>query len=245
MSRDLSTLITMGKHAFDEKDFPRAERLLREAVEGGAAYADIHHTLGLIHHQWGDFEKAIECFEKGLEVNPGYTEALLSLSITLNELGRYEEAKDAYRRANASIAPPSQDTVAQGNLFRGKIANLHAELAELYLALGQHADAIREYRQALTVAPGFPDLRIRLATALREAGRLEDALVETGRVVAEHPENISALTQQGIVNLLLGRKNDARRDWEAALFRDPLNKLIQLYLNTLDRDGTETVKPVE
>lgn len=243
MNQELSTLIAMGKRAFEEKDFPRAERLLREAVDGGAAYADILHTLGLIHHQWGDFDRAIECFERALAVNPAYTEALLSLSITLNELGRYEEAKDAYRRANASIAPPAPEAPAQGNLFRGKIANLHAELAELYLALGQNADAIREYRQALAVAPGFPDLRIRLAAALREAGQLEDALVETGRVVAEHPDNVVALTQQGIVNFLLGRKPDARRDWEAALFREPLNKLVQLYLNTLDRDDVSPTIP--
>ena len=39
---------------------------------------------------------------------------------------------------------------------------------------------------------------------------------------------------------LLGRNADARRDWETALFRDPLNKLVQLYLNTLD-----TVSAVE
>ncbi len=243
MSSDLSTLIAMGKRAFDEKDFPRAAELLVEAVEGGAAYADIFYTLGLIFHHQGDFERAIGYFEKSLEINPGYTEALLSLSIALNELGRYEEAKDAYRRANESIAPPSRETVAQGSLFRGKIANLHAELAELYLALDQHPDAIREYRQALTVAPGFPDLRIRLAVALRESGRLEDALVETGQVLAEHPDNVPALTQQGVINLLLGRKNEARRDWETALFRDPLNKLIQLYLNTLDRDHTQPEQP--
>jgi tetratricopeptide (TPR) repeat protein len=233
----------MGKRAFEEKDFPRAERLLREAVEGGAVYADIFHTLGLIHHQWGDFDQAIEYFEKGLAVNPAYTEALLSLSITLNELGRYEEAKEAYRRANASIAPPAHEAPAQGNLFRGKIANLHAELAELYQALGQNDDSVREYRQALTVAPGFPDLRIRLAAVLRESGRLEDALAETGRVVAENPDNVAGLTQQGIVNFLLGRKSDARRDWEAALFRDPLNKLVQLYLNTLDRDDSDERLP--
>lgn len=243
MNRDLSTLISMGKRAFEEKDFPHAEQLLREAVEGGAAYADLFHTLGLIHHQYGDFEQAIEWFRKALGINASYTEALLSLSITLNELGRYEEAKDAYRRANATVAPPAQDAAPQGNLFRGKIANLHAELAELYLALGQNDDAVREYRQSLVVAPSFPDLRIRLAVALREAGRLEESLAETTQVVAEHPDNVSALTQQGIVNFLLGRKADARRAWESALFREPLNKLVQLYLNTLDREIVEDAGP--
>ena len=235
MTQDISTLITMGKRAFEEKDFPRAERLIREAIAAGAAYPDLFHILGLLHHQWGDFEQAIECFEKGLAINPAYTEALLSLSITLNEVGRYEEAKDAYRRANASIAPPAQEAMAQTNLFRGRIANLHAELADLYQSLGQTEDAIREYRQALKIAPSFPDLRLRLAAALRELNRLEEALVEASQVVAERPDHVAALTQRGIVYFLLGRKEDARGDWEAALFRDPLNKLVQLYLNTIDR----------
>jgi tetratricopeptide (TPR) repeat protein len=242
VSQDLSTQITMGKRAFEEKDFPRAERLIREAVEAGATYPDLFHILGLIHHQYGDFDRAVEWFEKGLAINPSYTEALLSLSITLNEVGRYEEAKDAYRRANASIAPPSRESQAQGNLFRGRIANLHAELADLYQALGQFEDAIREYRQSLVVAPAFPDLRLRLAAALRETGRLEEALAETSQVVAEHPDNVSALTQRGIVFFLLGRRDDARGDWEAALFREPLNKLVQLYLNTLERGAPGELK---
>jgi len=54
-------------------------------------------------------------------------------------------------------------------MFRGRIANC-TRSSELYLALGQHDDAIREYRRALSVAPKYPDLRVRLVTALREAG---------------------------------------------------------------------------
>ncbi len=104
MSRDLSTLITIGKRAFEEKDFPRAEKILREAIEGGADYADIHYILGLIYHQWGKLPQAVECFEKALGLNPEYIEVLLSLSITLNDMGRYDEAKIVYQRATVSVA---------------------------------------------------------------------------------------------------------------------------------------------
>lgn len=236
MNRDLSTLITIGKRAFEERDFFRAEKLLREALGGGANYPDIHYILGLIYHQWGKLHQAIEYLEKSIELNPGYTEALLSLSITLNDMGRYEDAKAVYQRASASISPPGEHT--RCGLFRGKIANLHAELGGLYVALGQTEDAIHEYRKALSVAPEYPDLRIRLAAALREAGLLEEGLAEIEHVLENRPGEVSALIQQGILLYLLGKKENARRAWEEALFRDPLNKLIQLYLHTLEREAS-------
>ncbi len=235
MNRDLSTLITIGKKAFEEKDFFRAEKLLREALGGGANYPDIHYILGLIYHQWGKLHQAIEYFEKAIELNSAYTEALLSLSITLNDMGRYEEAKSVYQRASSTLSAFGE--LSRGSMFRGRIANLHAELGGLYTALGQNEDAIREYRKALTVAPEFPDRRVRMAIALREAGRIEEALTEVERVLETRPGEVSALVQQGILLYLLGRKEHARRAWEEALFRDPLNKLVQLYLHTLDRES--------
>ena len=236
MNLDLSTLITVGKRAFDEKDFFRAERILREAIGSGASYADLHYILGLIYHQWGKLHQAAEYFEKAIERNPTYTEALLSLSITWNDMGRYEEAKAVYQRASASITRAGDAT--RGGLFRGKIANLHAELGGLYLALGRTDDAIREYREALDAAPEYPDVRVRLAVALREAGRTAEALQETEKVLAGRPDNVPARIQQGILLYLSGTREAARRAWEDALFRDPTNKLVQLYLNTLDRETT-------
>jgi tetratricopeptide (TPR) repeat protein len=234
MNSDLSILIAIGKRAYAEKDLRRAETLLREAMAGGANYPDIHHTLGLIYHYWGKLEEAVREFENGLSLNPEYTEALMSLSITLSELGRYEEARDAHQKAVASLAQPG--TPAQGAQPAGKIANLHAELGQLYLALGSTEEAITEYRKALLVAPGFADLRIRLAYALREAGRLEEGLAELDMAIADRPGLISAHAQRGVILYLLGRKAEAREAWEKALYRDPLNKLVQLYLNTLERE---------
>jgi len=237
MSRELAALIQMGKSAYGEMDFLRAERLLREAVAGGAKYADIYYTLGLIEHQRGNFRQAVEQFGQAVAANPDYTEALLSLSITLNDMGRYEEARSAYGKAADVLsrdgAPP------QANMFRGRIANLHKELGELYLALGQFDQAITEYRKAIAVAPWYPDLRIRLVVALREAGRPEEAMSETDAFLAASPGSAAALLQKGILHFLAGDRAMARRSWEEALYREPLNRLVQVYLNTLDRGTGE------
>ena len=66
-------------------------------MAGGANYPDIHYTLGLIYHQWGKLEEAVREFESSISLNPEYTEALLSLSITLSELGRYAESRAAHQ----------------------------------------------------------------------------------------------------------------------------------------------------
>jgi tetratricopeptide (TPR) repeat protein len=237
MSRELAALIRMGKSAYGEMDFLRAERLLREAVAGGAQYADLYYTLGLIEHQRGNFRQAVEQFGQAIAANPDYTEALLSLSITLNDMGRYEEARTAYGKAAEVLsrdgAPP------QENMFRGRISNLHTELGELYLALGQFDQAITEYRKAIAVAPWYPDLRIRLVVALREAGRLQEALSEVDAILAVSPGSAPALLQKGTLHFLAGDRSMARRSWEEALYREPLNRLVQVYLNTLDRGTGE------
>ncbi len=234
MSRKLAGLIRSGKNAFGKMDYRRAERHLRAAVEGGAEYPDIHYTLGLIEHQRGNYRQAVEQFEKAVTLNPDYTEALLSLSITLNDMGLYEEARTAYDRASMILSrhgvPPER------NMVRGRLANLHKELGELYLALGQHDEAISEYRKALSVAPGYPDLRVRLVSALREAGHPEQALAEVEAFLSESPGNAAALTQKGILMYLSGNRAKARHAWEEALYRDPLNRVVQVYLNTLNRE---------
>jgi tetratricopeptide (TPR) repeat protein len=237
MSRELALLIRMGKSAYGEMDFLRAERLLREAIAGGAKYPDIYYTLGLIEHQRGNFRQAVEHFEQAIAANPDYTEALLSLSITLNDMGRYDEARAAYGKAAEVLS--RHGAAPRENLFRGKVANLHKELGELYLALGNHEDAITEYRKAISVAPWYPDLRVRLVVALREAGRAAEALSEVDAFLARSPGSPQGLMQKGILHYLAGDKARARRSWEEALYREPLNKIVQLYLNTLDRESPE------
>ncbi|HLO09834.1 MAG TPA: hypothetical protein VK303_04055, partial [Desulfobacteria bacterium] len=80
------------------------------------------------------------------------------------------------------------------------------------------------------------DLRVRLVTALREAGRTDEARDEVDAFLAETPGNAGALIQKGILHYLAGEKARALRAWEEALYKDPLNKIVQVYLNTVDRE---------
>ena len=234
MNRDLSGLIRIGKAAFAKANYKKAEQHLREALEIEGEYPDIHYTLGLIEHHKGNYSQAIERFEKAISLHPEYTEALLSMSITLSDMGMYGKARAVYDQASKII---TQNGISPGkNMVRGRMASLHMELGELYLAVGQYDEAISEYRKAFNVAPMYPDLRIRLIIALREAGRMEAAMTEVETFLSEYPRNAPALIQKGVLLYLAQDRTKARTTWEEALYIDPLNKVVQVYLNTLERE---------
>src|SRR4029078_2318996 len=98
------------------------------------------YVLGCIVHQWGRLTEAEGMFKQALQINPAYTEAALNLAVTYNDLGKYREAKEFYKRALAASnsAPRSLDPCA-----KGKIANMHAEIGAAYHAVGMYADAVR------------------------------------------------------------------------------------------------------
>ena len=63
-------------------------------------------------------------------------------------------------------------------------------------------------------------------------------MAEVDAFLAGAPGNASALIQKGVLHYIAGNRGMARRSWEEALYRDPLNKTVQLYLNAVDREPT-------
>src|SRR5260370_17638263 len=70
---------------------------------------------------------------------------------------------------------------------KGKIAKMHADIGAAYHGVGLFEDAVREYQRALTLCPGFVDIRTRLGSTYREMGDIEAAVHEFERVRAENP----------------------------------------------------------
>ena len=101
-------LLTRAQERFAVQDYYGAVHLLEEIVAGGRSFsADVHHLLGVSLSMLGQSERALGEFARALELNPRYLEALIHQGVVLNELGREREADESFRRAAASVAPPS------------------------------------------------------------------------------------------------------------------------------------------
>ena len=221
-------LIAKGKECLAQNDYVGAISALREASEREPGYADVRHLLGVSLGLAGQPEAALEEFDRALALNPAYVEAHLNRAIMLNELGRYEEAREAFRRAwdsDHSADRPYARSVS------ARLANMHMELGDLYADLGSYSDAVDQYKKAVRLRSDFLDIRNKLARALMERGGLDEARKELDSILDEHPDYTDARVNLGLVHYRAGRHDDAAAEWRSCLKRDPGHMKARAFLN--------------
>lgn len=240
MDDNTKQLLALGREHYEKREFDKAEHYLAQVVERGVEYADVFNMLGVVQHDRGAFSEAMKSFEAALGINPRYTEALLNLSVTYNDLGQYDQAKETYHRA---MSAGGQEPGQIDPFARGKIANLHAQVAQAYQDVGMLEEAIRELRKAVLLGPSFADLRLRLANVYREKGDLDSSRFELEQSLESKPEYVPARIALGIVLLAQGERDDAVAAWERALVDDPGHKAAQMYLRMAKSPAIDSMVP--
>lgn len=220
-------LLGQARERFAVQDYYGAVHLLEEVIASGRSFADAHHLLGLSLALLGHKEGALAEFEIALSLNPSYIEANIHRGILLNELGRAEEAEEAFRRATAHGEP---SVAGFSRPIAALLANQHAQLGEAYAEAGALAEAIIEFRRAVDLGPTFHDLRYRLARLLLEAGRPLEAREELERILEGHPGFLDALASLGLAHYLSGDAAAAREVWARCQTRRPGNARVEAYL---------------
>src|SRR3972149_7741480 len=213
---------------FQEGRYDEAERVfLQLLTHRPQGFADIYNKLGFIYQWRGELQKAADFFQKALNLNPQYTEAALNLAVTYNDMGLYDEAVETFNRAASVVKaqPRSLDPY-----IRGRLANEHARLGDLYYALGLYEEALDEYRKALTLRPNLVDIMTKIGITLRDQGALDEAIRIFMRAKEVHPRYGQAFIHLGITYYMKGFVDMARKEWEALKEVDPNSHGANLYL---------------
>ncbi len=175
----------------------------------------------------GDLESALEAFNLALGVNSSYAEAHLNRAIVLNELGRFDEAREAFSRAGELDRRRGDEFPADlGN----QIAIGHAKMGELYLQVDRPARAAEEFRNALDVRPSFLDIRSRLAEAYLDMGEIKRARSELEAILDENPLFTGARIRLGVALHRMGETERAVEEWRRCAEQTPEDRRVQGYL---------------
>jgi tetratricopeptide (TPR) repeat protein len=240
MDEKLKQAIALGREHYEKREYEKADRYLSQVVQGPHRFPDIHNMRGVILHDRGELENARDSFKRALEINPAYTEAALNLAVTYNDLGQYDQAQEVYGSVVRRDATGQQQ---QDSFAMGKIANLHAGVAEAYLEIGMMNEAVQEYRAAIRLCPKFADLRVKLAEVYKNMGDLSAARYELAEAVSVRPDYGPARVALGVLLLVGGQRPEAIRIWQEALDRDPTNKSAEMYLRMAKNPSIQTEPP--
>lgn len=220
----------LGKAFFLKNKYDVALQHLEAFEQNNKNYADVYNMLGVIYHLGGRIKDAIRSFERALKINPGYMEAATNLAITYNDIGQYEKAKNALNKAKGSSHSKTIKEM-EDKLIKSKLSNLHAQIADLYVEIGNYDNAIEEYQKALRLQPTFVDIKTKLAIAYREKGMLAQAIKELEEAKFINADYIPTRVNLGILYYLMRRIDDAITEWESVLKYEPQNSIANMYLN--------------
>ena len=237
MNERVKQLLVLGREHYGKREFEKAEQMLRMVLEEEDRYADVHDMLGVIAHSRGNFLVAERHFERALEINPAYTEAALNLAVTYNDRGKYEKAREVYSRIKVG---PSGTAAGLDPFARGKLANMHAEIAQAYHDAGLIREAVREYEKGVSLCPHFADLQTKLGTLLREIHDLAGARAHYEAALQSKPSYVPARLQLGVILLALGEPAAAEEHWKHVITLEPENSQAKMYLRMLERTRNST-----
>jgi len=226
--------VARAKERLDAGDPYGAIHLLREVVAAGRAFADAHHLLGLAYSAIDQRAEALAEFDRALELNPRYVDALLNRAVTLNDLGRIDEASTAFVSAQGLGAV---DHTGFSAPVASRLANMHAELGEAYIEAGGARQAIQQFESAVALRPEFLDLLYRLARLRLGDGDAAGARRDFEAIVAARPGHTTARSSFGMACFLMGDAAAARAAWEACRDQNPSDPRVAAYLSLLERTG--------
>lgn len=189
--------------------------------------AVLHKLLGMAYSEIGELSGAAERWEEANRLDPDDATLWRLLAGVYQGQGRPAHALRALRRYLA-LEPDDEDRAQLAELVAGLDRGL-ATLGEAFGATpadaergallleqglrameeGEYADALRRFRDAARLLPGWTAPRNNIALCQFQTGKGEEALATARAILEEQPDDVNALS--GLVNFLttLGRRDEA------------------------------------
>ena len=231
---ELRQQIQRGKQAFERRDYAAALSDFQEVLARNPRFADVRHLTGLCLTFLGHPDAAIVEFDHAIALNPNYIEAHINRAITLNELGRFEDARAAFGAAAELEAANKGPYPAAAS---ARIANAHAALGDLYREAGADEEAAAQYRRALEIRSHFHDIRVRLAQVLLQLQQPAEAATELRKVLEINPRFVAARLDLGLAFFRLNDREAAAREWRIVAEDQPNSPQVRAYLAMLEKQS--------
>ena len=172
----------------------QAALLYDHVLKQRSDHAEALHLRGVLHHQMGEHEQAVDKISRALALRPSIALYHANLAEAYRALGQLERAAGAARTA-IRLDPD----------YAEALNNLGLALQ----GLGRHPEAVEHFHKALQLQPDFAAVHNNLGISLRELHDSDGALQHFRRAVELQPDFTGAHTNLGLLLLDLGKLDEA------------------------------------
>lgn len=215
-------------------------------AEGGGPMMQVraNQCLGMALSDLGNFADAAKAFGAAVDgVPPAQRVAAVPL------MGMAGNAALGAGDAQGALGWFDKATAVAGYPDKALMGGIEADRARALVALDRPVDAATALGTARELAPGNPDVWLLSATLARRDGNLAAAQTYIERAATIGPHDAAIGLEAGVIAVLAGRDDAARRSWQSVLTLAPGSDDAQIAQRYLDQLGPEkeavTVPPKE
>jgi len=199
----ISDAIAQSQHG----EYQDSTDKLTAALKTEPASVPVHYLLGLNYYRLHEFAKAVEEFQRVLQLSPDYELATFQLGLAYARTGDFDRSIQMLKHAleldgtNFSAAynlgaaylkkemiPEAAAAFRQSATIYPEYAQAHRALGELLLYQGQVDEALAELRRAAELNPRDPGTHAALAKALLAKGLNAEADEEMRKAQPARPQ---------------------------------------------------------
>ncbi len=179
-----------------------AEALCQQVLAVEPAQPDALHLLGLIAHQRGGHELAVENIGRAIAAQPGNPRFHFDLARALRARGDDEAASLEYRQV-LNLQPNHAPTLV--------------DCGTLLQDAGGHAESLKFLERALRARPDSAEAHFHRAVALRKLRRTSEAVLALHEAVRYRPNYSEAYVELAAIYSLDGQPDEAVRYCQAGI----------------------------
>lgn len=233
-----------------QRDYGAAIRKLEPAAKAQPDRLDLRAEIARIYGLMGDGRRAVENAEMIIRQKPGSAQGYTVLAALYQQQDNLDAAVDALKKGLKADEKSAPAAMMLGNLYvRKKEFNLALSTFEgvsrrdprnvpsifaqgtVYEQTGRKKEAVRKYREALTVSDDYLPALNNLAYLYADGyGSKEEALEMAARAYRIAPAKPEVLDTLGYALLKNGRKDEALKALKKAAEGLPDNPTVQYHL---------------
>jgi tetratricopeptide (TPR) repeat protein len=217
----------------------QAQVKYRQILELAPKNPDALHLLGLIAHQTGRLEVAVDLISTAVNIKPSAS-MYYNLGVAYQAQGNMDAAVASYRNAlslqpdyaeahsnlGAALQVQGRPDAAIESLrraisFRPDDAGAHSNLGVAFQAQGQLDAAVESFRRALRIKPDHAETHSNLGAVLQTQGQLDAAVECCRQALAIKPDYAEAHSNLGLALHAQGQLDAAISSYHQAISIKP------------------------
>lgn len=233
-----------------------AEAWVNKLSADAPRLGEVQYKLGLQYMLAGKLDLALKYLNDAYRLNPDDVDIEYTLGQSLLRSGRSADALPHLRRGfeggtkakvagyDLAVALQSAGDLQGAAQVIDRIQPAPGDDAEVWLQIGRLAAAVkapvlaeRFFKQGAALSPNVAGARLQYGLSLLVLNRIQEALREFDAAVRLDARDPDALAHLAYCELMLDRKDDARRHAEAALVIAPAHALASAVMEKIRRPG--------